>query len=182
MKKSTSWIVLAAAAWGVSGCTTTDPADATDTVTHGTPNVHVVFENPEKFTDAGSRLGDRADPKNLDQLGKFLVREASERLAPGQRMTVVFYDVDLAGDFEPGGISPTGDVRVMREIYAPRLLFVYVIVDQTDTVVEEGNVTLSNRDFLRELRLPHTQQDPLHHEKSMLREWVRKTLPAQSEG
>jgi hypothetical protein len=182
MNKSTSWMMLAAAAWGVSGCTTTDPADATDSVTYGTPNVHVVFENPEKFTDAGSRLGDRADPKNLDPLGKFLVREASNRLAPGQRMTVVFYDVDLAGDFEPGGISPTGDVRVMREIYAPRLLFVYVIVDQTDTVVEEGNVTLSNRDFLRELRLPHTQQDPLHHEKAMLRDWVRKTLPAQSEG
>jgi hypothetical protein len=181
MKKSASWIVLAAAAWAVGGCTTSDPADATDAATHGTPNVHVVFANPEKFTDARSSLGSGADPRQLDPLGRFLVREASKQLAPGERLTVVFHDVDLAGDFEPGGISSTGDVRIVREIQPPRLEFSYSIVDQTDTVVQEGKVTLSNRDFLRELRSPLSQQEPLYHEMKMLREWVRKTLSARSE-
>lgn len=145
--------------------------------TSGTANVHVVFANPEKFTDARSSLGGGADPRNLDPLGTFLVREASKRLEPGQRMTIVFHDVDLAGDFEPGGISDLGDVRVVREIHAPRLEFSYSIVDQTDTVVQEEKVTLSNRNFLRELRSPMMQQEPLHHEKEMLRDWVKKTLP-----
>ncbi len=193
-------LAAVAAAWGVGGCTTTKPADrgaalaggrgaalaggrgaalagdAANAATNGTPRVHVVFANPQEFTDARSSLGGGADARNLDPLGEFLVRETSKQLRPGERMGIVFHDVDLAGDFEPGGLSSTGDVRIVREIYPPRLKFEYTIVDQTDTVVAQGTVTLSNHDFLRELLSPVEQQEPLAHEKKMLREWVMKTL------
>lgn len=179
MKTSAFWIVLTTAAAGgagLGGCTTSDPAAAADAAANGTPRVHVVFANPERFTDARSSIGSGPDARNLDPLGRFLVREASTELAPGERLTIVFHDVDLAGDFEPGGLSPAGDVRIVREVQPPRLEFTYSIVDRTDTVVQEERVTLTNRDFLRELRPPTTQQEPLYHEKALLREWVRKTL------
>jgi len=126
-------------------------------------------------------MGGDADPRNLDPLGEFLVREASKHLRPGEHLIVAFHDVDLAGDFEVGGLSPTGDLRIMREVYPPRLEFRFSILDETDTVVQEGKVTLTNRDFLRELRLAKSPE-PLEHEKKLLREWVRTTLATRKEG
>jgi hypothetical protein len=184
MKKSIFGFGFAAAvlAGGLGGCATSDTAGATEAETTGTPRVHVVFANPQKYTDAGSSLGAGADPRYLDPLGEFLVREASRHLRPGERMAVVFNDVDLAGGFEPGGLSPTGDVRIVRDMLPPLLEFEYTIMDQTDTVVAQGTVTLTNRRFLREMRMPLDEQDPVYHEKKLLRDWVRKTLaPRQRE-
>lgn len=185
MKRSAFGMVLVvvATAGGWGGCTTTKPAeDAADAATKGTARVQVVFANPQRFTDARSSLGGGADPRNLDPLGEFLVREASEHLRPGERMAIVFNDVDLAGDFEVGSMSSAGDVRVVRDIYSPRLEFEYTIVDQTDTVVAQGTVKLANREFLREMRSPLDRGEPLTHEKKLLRDWVRKTLANRPEG
>ena len=63
--------------------------------------VEVVFSQPDKFTDIrdsynSSDMGRKA---NLDQIRDYLVNPANKYVSPGQKLTVPFTGIDLAGAF-----------------------------------------------------------------------------------
>jgi hypothetical protein len=82
--------------------------------------IHVVFVQPEKFTDAR-----RADFKPnseaiLDAIAEFMQETGEETLPREMNLDIRVTDVDLAGDFEPWHGPQFDHVRVTNQLYPPR--------------------------------------------------------------
>jgi hypothetical protein len=140
--------------------------------------VTVTFDHPDKFTDVkDSELAtEKGRDGYLDDLKEYIQRYAEPRLADGQKLTVTFTDIDMAGDFEPWRGPRFNDIRIVKDIYPPRLTFSFQLTDASGAVVKEGKRDL--RDLSFQLRAnPVNQDDPLRYEKSMLDDWMRDEFP-----
>jgi hypothetical protein len=136
--------------------------------------VEVTFIAPEKFTDAknGAMDSDRGRDAMLDQLKEHLVATAAHYLAPGQRLEIKVTDVDLAGDFEPWRGSRFDDVRIVKDIYPPRVSLEFRLLGADGKVVSEGKRQLQDLGFLLTVALPTT--DPLRYDKNLLSDGLRQ--------
>lgn len=147
---------------------------------HGANNandrVEVNFSEPEKFTDAadGPRGSDHGRDGNLQTLKQHLIERASRVLPEGQRLSVTITDVDLAGEVEPWRTGAAQDVRLIKDIYSPRISLDYRITDAAGAVVKEGSARLSDLSF--NMKLHANRSDPRVYEKDLLDGWVRSEL------
>ncbi|MFP4541842.1 MAG: DUF3016 domain-containing protein, partial [Opitutales bacterium] len=87
--------------------------------------VEINYEDPESYSDMGS-WGDF--DRNLFESFKSEMEEklnevADEYLADEAKLTIEFRDVDLAGEVEPWMRPSMSDVRIVKDIYPPRLKF-----------------------------------------------------------
>lgn len=102
-------------------------------------NVDVVFFEPRKFTDVRDRaIGNCEDTSCLDQLRDPLVAQARPIVPVGGILAVTFTDVDMAGDFEPWQGFRWDEIRVVKEIYPPRLQLAFWLTDASGEIVKEG--------------------------------------------
>lgn len=137
------------------------------------PRVSVEFREPAAFADAAERFpGDPRDTAHLDRLREHLVRAAAPRLPAGHRLEILFTAVDLAGEFEPWRGPQWGDVRIVRDIYPPRLGLEFRLLDPAGRVVRSGTRALSDLAFLMKIT-GGFRDDPLRHEKALLDDWLR---------
>jgi hypothetical protein len=163
----TTHILLAAALSTVASVLGAAPA---------APNTHVevIFDHPEKFTDV--KDSDFASEKGRDSylstLKDFINERAPRHLAEGQTLTLTFSDIDMAGDFEPWRGPDFSHVRIVKDIYPPRMTFTYKLVDAGGAIVKEGEEKLINMAF-QMTASPINAQDPLRYEKEMLDNWLR---------
>jgi hypothetical protein len=134
--------------------------------------VTVTFEDSDNYTDARSSFGGGTDQHYLDTLSKHLQRTASKRLTSGQKLEVTIKDVDLAGDFIPGRAS-TQDVRIVKEIYIPRVKLTFKLIDADGKVLKEGERMLSDLNFMMNLGIVG-RNEPLFYDKELISTWVNK--------
>jgi len=134
--------------------------------------VTVSFQESDKFTDVRAHFGGSTDEGYLKVLSSHLEKEAGRRLAAGQKLEVTITDVDLAGDYVPSA-STSQDIRVIREIYIPRVKLSFKLLDAAGNVVKEGQRNLSDMDFMNNIGLVG-RNDPLFYDKNLLNDWVRK--------
>ena len=163
---------------------TTGALSAADKAVAPDARVTVVFDHPEKYTDVKDGASDsdneRGGGRYLPLLKAHLEEQAGRRLAPGQKLTVTFTDIDLAGDFEPWHGPQFNDVRILKEIYVPRLTFNFQVADEGGRVVKEGQRKLADLGY--QMRLTRAfRDDPLRYEKDMLDDWLRDDLPARKD-
>ncbi|KAF1694957.1 DUF3016 domain-containing protein [Pseudoxanthomonas koreensis] len=144
--------------------------------------VSVEWTDPAEFSEV--RLShNRWESERGDwvtELARHLQKRAAARLPAGQSMHVVITDIERAGDFEPGRGLTSDHIRVMRDIYPPRMTLQVRITDTTGQVVSEGERRLVDNSFLMNSRPMET--DPLQHEKRMIADWLRRELPASRGG
>jgi hypothetical protein len=142
--------------------------------------VEVIFDHPEKFTDIkDSSLGtEKGRDDYLALFKEYLQKRAPRYLAEGQTFTITFTDIDLAGDFEPWHGPEMSDVRIVKDIYPPRLNFTYKLVDASGTVVKEGQEKLVELGFQMTSSMLDAQ-DSLRYEKNMLDNWMRALFRQQ---
>ena len=164
------------------GATAAGSLFAADKAAASDARVTVVFDHPEKYTDVkdGGLDSDneRGRERYLPQLKAHLEEEAGRRLAPGQKLTVTFSDIDLAGDFEPWHGPQYNDVRILKGIYVPRLTFTFRVTDESGQVVKEGERKLVDLGY--QMRITRAfRDDALRYEKDMLGDWLRDELPAR---
>ena len=131
---------------------------------------NVEFEKPESFTDAGRRFPAAARLESLPFLREHLVKEAGGRLPADQALSIWITDVDLAGQYEPGGHS---DVRIVKEIYPPRIELRFRLTRADGSTVKEGTRTLRDSGFLSSGG-PVDRTDNLRYEKVMLDHWLEE--------
>jgi len=132
-------------------------------------SAQVEFSKPESFADAGRPRPSIDRDESLAPLRDHLVAEAARRLPSDQALFVTITDVDLAGDFEPR--QPySREVRVVKDIYPPRIELRFRLVRGDGTVVKEGTRTLRDTSFLS--RGGTERQDALHYEKAMIDRWI----------
>ena len=136
----------------------------------------VTFENPERFTDVkDSQTGtEKGRDHYLKEIRTLVEEEASHLLPEGRKLTLTFTDIDLAGDYLPS--MPLGrDVRVMKDIYMPRMKFTFTITDAAGAVVKEGSERLTDMNYLQTAGIVN-RGEPLFYDKAMLRDWLRRSL------
>lgn len=150
-------------------------AAATQTPTTAVPpQTEVVYVAPEKFTDVrDSYTGtDSGRDAILDELRTYMQDEGRRFVPAGDRLMISVTDVDLAGEYEPWRGPRWDDVRIVKDIYPPRINLSYRLTDAAGNVIKEAKCQLRDLAFM--MRITTTfQNDPLSHEKTLLDDWFR---------
>ncbi|HVT74110.1 MAG TPA: DUF3016 domain-containing protein [Lacunisphaera sp.] len=139
-------------------------------------NVDVVFSHPEKFTDVKENSTDfeneRGGANVFPQLRELIENQAAALLPAGQKLTVTFTDIDLAGDFEPWRGPRFDDIRIVKDIYVPRMTLSFTLTDADGRVLKQGERRLVDLGFQTRITRAF-QDDPLRYEKDMLADWLQ---------
>ncbi len=140
--------------------------------------VTVQFVDPAGFAEvrATPRQGDSQAKAWMDTLDRHLEQRAPRYLPPDTHLLVQFTDVKLAGDYEPWRRPGLDNVRIVRDIYPPRIDVNYLLTDSKGQILKQGSSKLRDPAFLMHVR--SYPSDPLGYEKDMLDDWLRKEFAA----
>ncbi|MFM9078772.1 MAG: DUF3016 domain-containing protein [Opitutaceae bacterium] len=139
--------------------------------------ITVEFLEPAGFTDLRDRAWLENEPAlYLPRLREHLEAKAKRFVPAGCTLAITFTDIDLAGDFEPWRGPRWDDVRVIRDIYPPRLALACQVTDAEGKVGTQGRRELRDLAFLFKLPLAFPD-DPLRHEKALLDDWLEQEFP-----
>ncbi|GAA6204653.1 DUF3016 domain-containing protein [Thalassotalea sp. SU-HH00458] len=132
----------------------------------------VKWTNSDKYRDVHAGDGHRAKFKarvfaNFEEHFSGL----AEKLPEGQTLLIDVKYVDLAGDVHQN----MQRIRVIKEIFFPRIEFSYQVLDGNKNVLTSGDVNLKDMNFMMGSNLRYNR-DSLGYEKKMLDEWFEKTL------
>jgi hypothetical protein len=152
--------------------TATGILQATNTAKAAAP-VQVTFIAPEKFTDVSDGWSSSDDYRD-HVLAEFKVQiEASARayITGGKQLEIKVTDIDLAGKFEPWRGPEFNHIRIMRDIYPPRVELEFRLTGADGKVISEGKRQLMNPGYLMGSAMP--TNDPLRFDKAIIRDWMR---------
>lgn len=138
------------------------------------PRAEVAFVHPENFTDVKDDMigTEKGRDATLGLLREYLVSRSGHYVPEGQLLTVTVTDVDLAGEFEPWHGGNSQDIRIVKDIYAPKIDLSFKLADASGKVLQEGTRQLRDLAFLMKLSI--NRDDPLRHEKTLLDDWLRR--------
>lgn len=139
--------------------------------------VTVEFPGAGRYTDIRDRWVRTAPEKNLNlkALRRHLEKSAARRLPPGESLTIRFTDIDLAGDYNTPLTGPGQDIRVVTDLYPPRLKFDWERRSADGAVLARGSESLRDLGFL--VHGGHRRlNERLPYEKQLLDTWLKQTL------
>ncbi|WP_394204585.1 DUF3016 domain-containing protein [Shewanella waksmanii] len=137
--------------------------------------VKITWQDPSSYRDvkAASDIQSRYEQRTFDNLTKELNKQFEKRFGTNQKLEMVVTDVDLAGDVRPTFGATMNDIRVIKDIYPPRINFSY-------QVLEDGKVVMGGEEKLTDLSFMHKvgrmDDKPLRHEYRLLEDWLKKTI------
>ena len=141
-----------------------------------TPDARITIDwsDPAQFSDVRDNPGlQRIKPEEwLAQLARYLKIRADAVLPAGQSLNVTITDIQRAGRFEPWRGPRWDDIRIIKDIYPPRIDLRYTLTASDGTRLREGERTLRDLAFLSRGTL--SRDDPLRYEKRLLEEWLRR--------
>lgn len=145
--------------------------------------VSVSWSDPSTFSEVKqSRNRFEAERGNwVQQLAEYVRSRAAKSLAPGQTLQVTLLDIKRAGDYEPWRGPGASDVRILRDIYPPRISLQYELKGSNGQVLDSGQADLRNTGYLQTSPRLQSSTDPLRYEKGLIDDWVRR-LTAQQPG
>lgn len=155
-------------------------ADAPRSLQRAQP-VQVSWTDPAQFTEL-RHSRNRWEAERGDwvrQLAEHLQETAAKSLPPGQRLEVLITDIKRAGDFEPWGGMSMRDVRIMRDIYPPRISLQFTRYDAAGAVLDQGERKLADVGYLTQSSFGN---DALRYEKRLIDDWVRQDLRDPHDG
>jgi len=106
------------------------------------------------------------------QLGRYLSERANALLPPGQQLDVTIDDIKLAGDYEPWRGPQAQDIRIMKDIYPPRIDLHYRLIGADGKTLRENRSKLRDLSYLQDTVVP-TDNDPLRYDKHLIDTWLR---------
>lgn len=131
---------------------------------------------PEDFTDVRPATESRKKYRNrvMMQLEKHVNKLAAE-LPESQTIKLRFTDIDLAGDVKYMVGPNNSTIRVIENIYSPRLKFDYEVIGADKTVIISGSENIRDMSFMDNIRSRHSSESFIY-EKNILTEWFEETL------
>lgn len=164
------------------GLAAINPALAAEAPAKTAARVEVTFSSPDKFSDVRDTYtaSDQGRDGILGQIRDYLVRRADRYLSPGQKLSVTFTDIDLAGDFEPWRGSESMDIRIVKDVYPPKMDLEFKLTGADGAVLREGKRQLRDLAFM--LKLSINRNDMLHFEKDLLDDWLKEDFPRAKSG
>ena len=138
--------------------------------------VTAVLANPERYTDFRSSCVARpADARALaGEIEAFLRTEAAPLLPEDTRLEITVVNVDMAGDIESWRGPGRCDLRVMKDVYPPRIELRFRLTDADGRETRAGRRLLQDSNYLADAESGGL--DRLRHEKALLRDWLRREL------
>lgn len=137
----------------------------------------VEWKNPEKYTDI--RSGTQSAESMRNRIAESLGGEFSDlaaQLPPGFRLTVTVTDLDLAGEVDPIPTRQMRGIRVLKDVYFPRMTFDYRLTDAGGAVrLGQTAVVLKDMQYLSASRTARSD-DPFYSERKMIRDWFNKRV------
>lgn len=141
--------------------------------------VSVRWQDPAGFTEMRTSAA-RWDMSNrgdwVRQLAEHLRESAQSQLPAGERLDVTIVDVKRAGDYEPWRGPQMHDVRIVRDIYPPRMTLEWRRTGADGQVLGEGERRLVDGGYLSAGGTRFGDSDPLRYEKRMIDRWLRESL------
>jgi hypothetical protein len=133
--------------------------------------VKVSWQEPEKFTDIRPSNEIRSDFqsrlfKEFDQI----FAELAKKLPDGYQWDVTVTDVDLAGDVRPFFHSSNTEIRVIKELYWPRMSFNFELKDAQGNTVASGKEDVKDMAFLMRTTIS-SGNNSFQYEEQMLKSW-----------
>jgi hypothetical protein len=137
-------------------------------------NVSVGYRDPQNFTEAKRSSGVHVIRPDayLEPLRVYIAQRAARILAPGQRLDIVVTDVDRAGEYERWRGPDFDDVRIIRDVYPPRIDLDFTLYGADGKVLRSGHRTLRDAAFLSSSS--PIDQDSLRYEKALVDLWLRR--------
>ncbi|MCC2616408.1 DUF3016 domain-containing protein [Aestuariibacter halophilus] len=144
--------------------------------------VNVEWQEPSDYRDIKptNESRKRFQERVLGELESYLVT-LGEELPDGQVLSMVVTDLDLAGEVWPAsfvGMTGGQDVRIVKELYIPRISFSYTLKDAEGNVLKEGEEKLKDMGFQTHTPSRRMDNDAFKYEKHMLKDWFTKSLMA----
>lgn len=135
----------------------------------------VDFDDPKSYTDIemGAITTDKDRQYVIKQLRETFAKAAERYLPDGYAMSVTVKDVDLAGDQDPL-YSPNQDIRVYKDIYAPRIKLAYHIADMHGETMDQGSVSLSDLYYLWDIST--RRKDVTYYVSKLIADWMRRDI------
>jgi hypothetical protein len=160
MKKSIACLIFTAAA--LTQFTSVQAAE-----------VEVKWSNPDKYSDidAGNEHRKNFKERTFKSFEKHFSKLA-ESLPEDQKLVLDITNVDLAGDVNHSGIQR---IRVVRDIFFPRMEFTYQLLNADSVIVKSESVSLKDLGFLMHNGFKYRSQS-LSYEKEMLDDWFNETF------
>jgi hypothetical protein len=139
--------------------------------------VKVNWQNPEKYSDIRPSSGSKkAYQKRVISAFDKIWADFAKKLPVGHSLVVTVKDLDLAGDVNPMYRIDHSDIRVIKEIYFPRMTFDYQLLDSAGQVVAaEQDVKVKDMGFMHSSPIGLGSSEFVY-EKQMLKHWFQKTL------
>ncbi len=139
--------------------------------------VVVEFNNPDKFADIKDSQFKTAPEKNnnLNQLKTWLEKRAANWVGEDKTLKIQFQDIDLAGEYEPWQPAQFNDIRIIKDLYPPKLKFHFQVLGADHAVLSEGDRELKDMGFM--LNNDQRSSEMLRFEKRLLENWLRKEFP-----
>ena len=152
-------------------------ARASDSEAADEAKTQVIFDHPEKYTDIkdGNMSSEKGERGQLEILRKDIVSTAGNYLPDGWKLSMVFTDIDLAGDFEPWRGGQADNIRIIKDIYPPGYKFTWKVTDATGRVLQQGTENLRDIDFQMKATMID-RSETLGNDKAVLNDWLRHTL------
>ena len=171
----TAFIALAAALPGQARPkNVTDPDIPRSLPTDGGA-VSVQWTDPAQFSEikfSGNRWESEQGTWVVD-LARYLREEAGQRLARGQTMDVTITDIDRAGRYEPVVRAAMQDIRIVKDIYPPRIDLRFTLTDAHGATVAEGERQLRDIAFLqRNVQVASLDHAMWFHRPFRVDEWL----------
>jgi len=166
----------------VVGLTAIGCAVAAESTPATDAKAEVIFASPEKYSDirdayTSSQMGEKAI---LDQIRDYIVLKAQTVVPAGEKLTVTFTDIDLAGDFEPWRNGQAMDIRIVKDIYPPRMDLEFKLTAADGRVIKEGKRQLRDLAFMG--KITNNPRDNLRYEKNLLDDWLKNDFPKDGRG
>lgn len=138
------------------------------------PRVTVTYANPQNFSE-NREFGMQhryTDTNYLEALRTHLIDRATRMLAPDERLEVTITDIKLAGAYEPWRGPRMSYVRIMKDVYPPRIDLAFKLIGADGSVLRQGARTLRNLGYLHGGLAASGSTDPLRYDKALLDQWL----------
>jgi hypothetical protein len=123
-------------------------ASLPDPVTYQSAKATIVFVHPDKFTDIreSSMSSEKGRKFMLDALAAYLIGEADTFVPDGDRLTMLFTDITVAGFFPPQSNASRGR-RYLRFVGFPDYRFAWELTGRDGVVLKKGRLDYSDKEY-----------------------------------
>ena len=134
----------------------------------------VTWQEPEKYTDIRPSSNESRDSYKERVFKEFNIMFAgmAKKLPDGYQLEINVTDLDLAGDVNGMYSSLGREIRVVKELYWPRMVFLYTLKNEKNEIVASAKEDIKDMNFMSPAGM-HPTGSGFDYEEKMLNDWFK---------